>query len=190
MWIIQELTQDYVLKGVGWLEYYLGCDVLDLDDTWKKDKVKKAISSETYIKNVISKFKTIFGNTIHEFKTPMEVTYHLELETTPFLSPKEASLYCGLIGSANRVITQGCFDIHCAVNSLSRFAMAPREGHLQAIKQVFGYLKHCNNGKLLINANMRDWSSFKQEMHNWQELYPNAIEELPIGVPKAKGLKT
>jgi len=59
----------------------------------------------------------------------------------PFLSPKEASLYRGLIGSANWMITQGRFDIHYAVSSLSRFAMAPRDGHLQAIKRVFGYLK-------------------------------------------------
>jgi len=37
---------------------------------------------------------------------------------------------------------------------------------------------------------MQDWSPFKQETHNWQELYPNAVEEVPTNAPKPKGPKT
>ncbi len=190
MRIIDELKRDYVLKGIGVPEYYLGCDMVTMDETWSKDKVHRAISSETYIKNVISKYEDLFGGTLREFKTPMDATYHPELDVTPFLTPKESSIYRGLIGSANWVITQGRYDVHYAVNSLARFAMAPQEGHLKAVKRIFGYLKRNKGGKILIDASFRNWSEFKTDKHNWQEMYPNATEEIPTGLPPPKGPRT
>jgi len=127
MKIIDELKRDYILKGIGVPEYYLGCNMVTLDETWSKDKVHRAIPSETYIKNVISKYEDLFGRTLCEFKTPMEATYHPELDVTPFLTPKESLIYRSLIGSADCFITQGRYDIQHAVNSLVRFAMAHKK---------------------------------------------------------------
>jgi hypothetical protein len=71
----------------------------------------------------------------------MEQSYHPESDTTDLCTPREASIYRGLIGSANWMITLGRFDIHYTTGALSRFSMAPRQGHVAAMHRVFGYLK-------------------------------------------------
>jgi hypothetical protein len=52
----------------------------------------------------------------------------------------QITVYKSLLGSANWIVTLGRFDIAYAVNTLSRYTMAPREGHLYALQRVFGYL--------------------------------------------------
>ena len=60
---INELKQDYILKGIGFPEYYLGGDVVELEGTWKKEGVYNSLSAKTYIQNVIAKYETLFGET-------------------------------------------------------------------------------------------------------------------------------
>ena len=40
------------------------------------------------------------------------------------------------------VVQIGIFDIHYAVTSLNRFSAAPREGHLNQLVNIFGYLQN------------------------------------------------
>jgi len=123
----------YVLKGVGKPVYYLGSDVQELGKEWEPQKATTAISAETYICNVVKKFEGIFGP-LWEFKLPMELNNHPELDTTPLMDECNTSLYRALIGSANWLTTLGHLDVHYSTNALSRYAMAPREGHLEAMK--------------------------------------------------------
>jgi len=52
-----------------------------------------AISAETYICNaVVKKLEGIFGP-LQEFKLPMELNYHPELDTMPLMDECNASLY-------------------------------------------------------------------------------------------------
>ena len=57
MKVIEEIQSDYMLKGVGEPEYYLGGNVDPLDDTWKDDNVSLALSARTYVKNVVEHFE-------------------------------------------------------------------------------------------------------------------------------------
>ncbi len=110
------------------------------------------------------------------------------MDQTPLLNEKQASLYRALIGSANWVITLGHFDVNYATNSLARFSMAPREGHMDAMKRIFGYLKKYHRGCLLMDPNLMDWSQYPTtEDHTWTEMYPNAHEETPYDMPVPKG---
>ena len=45
MGVIEELKKDYMLKGVGKPEYYLGGNVDPLDNTWRDDNVSLALSA-------------------------------------------------------------------------------------------------------------------------------------------------
>ena len=83
-----------------------------------------------------------------------------------------------MIGSANWIITLGRFDIAYAIKALSWFNMQPREGHLKAVKHVFGYLKAFPKGRIIIDPNYHDWDQFEsKEYDNWKELYPDAEED-------------
>ena len=118
MKVIEEIRSDYMLKGVGEPEYYLGGNVDPLNDTWQTENVSPALSAQTYVKNMVARFKHLFGSD-RLYKTPMSDKYHPETDDTPLLDARGGSLYRGLIGSANWAITLGCFNIQYATQTLS-----------------------------------------------------------------------
>ena len=118
----------------------------------------------------------------------MDDQYHPETDDSPLLDRKMISQFRALVGSANWVITLGRFDICYAVQALSRFNMVPRDGHLQAMKRVFGYLKKYNKGRLIVDAHFPDHSQYKtQDFDNWKEFYPDAEEDIPSPMPTPRG---
>jgi hypothetical protein len=190
MKVIEEFKKDYPLKGVGEPEYYLGGNVDTLDDTWKEDNVSTGLSARTYIKNAVEKFELMFGAELRQQKSPMAETYHPETDDTPLLDTIGAAKFRALVGSANWAVTLGRFDVQYATQMMSRFNMAPREGHLEAMKRVFGYLKKFPKGKIVIDSSYRDNSKFISKDHDgWKEFYPDASEQMPDGMPVPFGKK-
>ena len=187
MKVIYEIKKDYILKGIGVPEFYLGGDVLEMDECWHSQGIFHGLGAETYIRNAVSKYERVLGRTIAKFDAPMEHKYHPESDDSPLLSERDASLYRGLIGSANWMITLGRFDINYATNALSRYSMAPREGHLSAMLRVFGYLKKYFRSKILIDTSYPDHSQYPEVEYNWQEFYPDAEEDIPPDSPEANG---
>jgi hypothetical protein len=113
MSVIKSLEKTYVLKGVGDPEYYLG------GDNEITPEAKVALTAKTYILRAVEKYEQIFAvDAFRQYQTPMEEQCQLELDESDLLTAKECSLYSGLIGSANWMITLGRFDIHYAVNTL------------------------------------------------------------------------
>ena len=156
--VIRELQCDYVLKGIGQPRYYLGGDILDLtnpeDDLppTKDPDTINALSAETYIKNAIEKYEQKFGFELKMYNAPMDHLYHSEEDTTVILDPKQASLYRGLIGSANWVVTLGRFDIAYAVNNLARYSMSPRQGHFEAAVRLIRLSQSVSKGEALCGS--------------------------------------
>ena len=96
-----------------------------------------------------------------------------------------------MIGCANWLITLGRFDIAYSVNSFSRHSMAPRQGHLNGIIRVFGYLKKHWGARIMIDPNYPKHSVYPTpECDNWKEFYPDAEEHIPdeVDTPTPKGL--
>jgi hypothetical protein len=117
----------------------------------------------------------------------LEGGYHPEIDTSDLLVGDDISRYRMLIGSGNWAVTLGRFDIHFSISTMGRYSAAPREGHMQAMLRLFGYLKHHMTRKLVIDTTMMDHSEVNFVKHNWSELYPGAKEELPPDMPEPKG---
>jgi len=124
-----------------------------------------------------------------KFKTPMPEDYHPELDKTSLLPPEYITRYKSLLGSANWIIILGRFDIQYAVNTLSKYSHAPREGHMKMLYQVFGYLRSSYKGKLLIDVGeppiLKKIKITKGQ--NWSEMYPDTVEDIPHNMPPPKG---
>ncbi len=151
MAVMTELKKTYTMKDVGKPQYYLGGDIVTLDEAWEKEGIHLTFSAQTYIHNNLPKLAKMCG--LGDFKlwnTPFCENYHAEMDKTPLAPPVQITIYQGLLGSANWIITLGRFDIYYAINTLSRYSMAPREGHMKAMTRVFGYLKYRPKGKILI----------------------------------------
>jgi hypothetical protein len=111
-------------------------------------------------------------------------TYHPESDDTALLGPEDTTKFRAMLGSANWTVTLGRFDIAYATSTLARYSIAPREGHLIAMKRVFGYLRMFPKGELMINPKPFDHPKPKPPEESWKEYYPDAEEELPPDRPE------
>ena len=103
-------------------KFYLGCDV-----TSRKQAIY--ISCKTYIEEALRVYQEQNG-TLKKQNAAMKVDLYPELDKSDMLNDKEQKYYQKILGVAQWIIPLGRFDICYAVASLSRFAAAPREGHL------------------------------------------------------------
>ena len=66
---------------------------------------------------------------------------HPEMDESPLLNMARQQQYQALLGMGQWLVTIGRFDLCFAISSLSRFGTCPREGHLELLLHVFGYLR-------------------------------------------------
>ena len=92
-----------------------------------------------------------------------------------------------LIGSAQWAIILGRLDIMQAVQCLARYSAAPREGHLQRMLRVFGYLKNYPKYGIVFDSSKHQVPNFSTTEVNWEEQYPDAREEIPPDIIPEKG---
>ena len=96
----------------------------------------------------------------------MSSTYHPEVDDSEIIKDKDRiSLYRSIIGSLNWAIKLGRFDILYATSTLSRFNMAPREGHFDAIIRILEYLQHNTGGRIVIDHTFPAYSSLELKYH-------------------------
>ena len=119
MSIIEEVKQDYMLKGVGTPEYYLGGNFHTTKDEdgvqhvghdeqgkhlsheWAKHNITTAFSAQTYIHNALERLERMLGKEFKPYTTPMADSTHPELDDSPLLSPEDHSKFRSLVGYAN-----------------------------------------------------------------------------------------
>jgi hypothetical protein len=103
------------------------------------------MSSEVYVKRAIQDVETELAlvDKILPTKptTPMSAGYCPKLDQTPELDARRASYFQGVIGVLRWACELGRLDILVAVSMFSRYLANPREGHLQQVFHIFGYLK-------------------------------------------------
>ena len=80
------------------------------------------------------------------------------MDTSEFLDPEKTKLYQSLIGALQWMVTIGRFDIMTAVVTMSSFRAAPRIGHLERIKHIYGYLSRMDQAKIRVRTEEPDYS--------------------------------
>ena len=115
-----------------------------LSELWKIEK-NCILSQKIYIKKV-QRLETMVEHEFAGFDTPMSEALHPEVDNNPLLDAERYSQYRSLVGSANWLVTLGCFDVAYSTNIIIRFAMQPREPNLKGMIRVFGYLKQYYRG--------------------------------------------
>ena len=65
--------------------------------------------------------------------------------------------------------------------------MMPRQGHMHAMRRVFGYLMQNSKFAIKYDTTEPDFSKHKIENYDWFQLYGRVQEEKPYGAPKYKG---
>jgi hypothetical protein len=188
------LEKVYVLKGTGLPEYYLGGNIDTIQHNNNNgSNIAHIFSAETYITNILETIEKLLETTLKKYESPMEPLYHPEIDKSPNLDATATSKYCMLIVCANWTVTLGHFDIYYAIQMLACYMAAPKEGHFDAMLQVFGYLKARVKGKIIMDINTADTSAYTAaDLSAWCKFYHNAKEEIPDDMlhPKGNPVKT
>ena len=179
-----ELKKKYnlKLKGVGPLEYHLGC-------TYKKDPDGTlAADPRRYVNKILESYERMFKEKPRKSRPPLEGGDHPELDTSELCDEHQTKQFQTLIGQLQWLISLGRFDIAVHVMSLSRFRAQPRKGHLDRAKRIVGYLLFLPDGAIRFRIGEPDFSSLKdQEYDCTRTVYSGACEQIPHDIPKPLG---
>ena len=179
-----ELKKKYnlKLKGVGSLEYHLGC-------TYKKaPDGTLAADPRRYVNKILESYERMFKEKPRKSRPPLEGGDHPELDTSELCDDHQTKQFQTLIGQLQWLISLGCFDIAVHVMSLSRFRAQPRKGHLDRAKRIVGYLLFLPDGAIRFRTGEPDFSSLKDQEYDWtRSVYSGACEQIPHDIPKPLG---
>ena len=146
------------------------------------------MSSEKYVKAAIENIEQMLAESNQRLpikcRTPLSSGYRPGLDTSPELKTEGLQRYQELIGILRWAVELGRVDILLETSLMSTHLALPRQGHLEHLHHIFGYLKMNPKRKLFLDPNI-DERAFKE--HDWYEFYRDAKERLPSDSPKPHG---
>jgi len=152
-----------------------------------------SLSSDKYvnaaISNVDESVKKKNRRVPCKSKTPMTSDFIPELDGSNELSQEDLTFYQELIGILRWATELGRTDILHEVSILSQYQACPREGHLNELLHIFGYLKRRPKMSIYMDPSLPniDYGDFKTKSSDFAEYYRDAHEQMPSSMPKARG---
>lgn len=127
--LLQQLRQDFAVKDLGALSYFLGVEV-------NQSSHGIILSQRKYIKDLLTRtgMRNCKGTS-----TPMSPTEPLKLVGGQPLSPEDATRYRSVVG-ALQYLSLTRPDISFCVNRVCQFMSSPTLEHWMAVKRILRYL--------------------------------------------------
>ena len=173
----------YVLKGIGDPEYHLGGNFgRDPDGTlyW---------GARTYVEKMLSNYERMFDGLPKKYGTPLEEGDSPELDQSDLVSEEDASIYQSLIGALQWCVTLGRIDVTASVMTMASFRAAPRKGHLDRLKRIYGYLRKYPDAAIRFRTGIPpNEDHFSMPEYDWMNtVYGEVEEEIDKNLPTPKG---
>ncbi len=119
--------------------------------------------------------------------SPFPTGYQPELDTSPELSPEDASYYQSQIGILRWMVELGRVDIITEVSVLASHLALPREGHLEAVFHLFGHLKRKHNSRMIFDPTPPQIGMAVLKECDWKHFYGELKEAVPPNAPEPRG---
>jgi hypothetical protein len=179
---VLEDKHKFKLKGTEPIAFHLGMDFSRDDDG------TLCISTTKYIEKLIKTYEKSFGIKPKEFASPLEKGDHPELDTLELCTTEQVAHYQSMIGSLQWIVTIGRLNIHMAVMTMSGFHISPRNGHLERLRRIYGYLLKMRFASICVGAEEPNFSDVLDHQYDWTyTVYGNTKEVLPKDAPKPLG---
>jgi len=174
---------NYILKGVGPPEYHLGGNFgRDPDGTlfW---------GAQSYVEKMLNNYERLFGSQPKKYSAPLDKDDSPELDQTDLLNEGQRTVYQSLIGALQWCVTLGRFDIAVSVMTMSSFRAAPREGHLERLKRIYGYLRKHPEGAIRFRTGIPPCEEmYSMPDYEWMHtVYGDCQEDVSPDLPVPKG---
>ena len=173
----------FKLKGTGPISFHLGCDFFQ-----DKDGVL-CMAPKKYIEKMVKAYERLFGEKPKQnYTSPLEKNDHPELDTSDLLDTDGIKKYQSLIGAMQWAVSLGRLDITTAVMTMSGFRVAPRKGHLERLKRIYGYLLRFKEATIRFVMEEPDLSALPVQHYNWMyTVYGDVKELIPQDIPELLG---
>jgi hypothetical protein len=173
---------NFKLKGTGPIDFHLG------QSFSRNDNGEMELSAKCYVDKMIDTYVQLYGEKPRKASSPLEQNDHLEMEDSPFLRQDEMQQFQSLIGAMQWAVLIGRLDIVTAVMSLSSFRAMPRRGHLERVKQIYGYLRKMKEARIRVLTNEPDYSDYQDPEYDWSlSVYGDVKEIIATDIPEPKG---
>jgi hypothetical protein len=182
--IVKTLSEKhkFKLKGVGPLTYHLGCDY------FRDKNGTLCCGPKKYITKMLDQYQNMFGCKPREYTSPLEKGDHPEVDDSEMLDNDGIKKYQTMIGCLQWAVSLGRFDIQTATMTMSRFRAAPRQGHLERLKRMYGYLKKFASAAIRVRVLEPDLNDLPDQDFDWcHSVYGDVEELVPRDVPKPLG---
>jgi hypothetical protein len=189
--ILLNLADFYRLKnGYAAPTRYLGAQVKQWHFPHDSIKPRWALSSEQYIKEAIKNIEQALAQenrVLKKNKQPFSTDYYPELDDTALLNDEETNYYQSQVSILRWMVELGRLDIYVHVALLSSYLVQPRRGHLEAIYNIYGYLKQHSRSTMVFDDAPIEWKDTDFPKNDWQDFYRDASESIPPNAPKPRG---
>ena len=179
-----KLKDDRIEKPEIYLGAQLAQKVIGGVECW-------TMTSEQYVKAAIANVEAKLNESGQRLPTrcvtPMQANYRPELDVTAEMKIEGIRYYQELIGILRWAVELGRIDITMEVSMLSSHLALPREGHLQQVYHMFGYLKAKPKKTLAFDPTHPDIDEARFEHHDWHDFYRGAKELIPGNAPEPRG---
>jgi hypothetical protein len=157
-------------------------------DFTRDDDGTLCIKPTKYIEKLIKNYKKSFGIKSKEFASPFEKGDHHKLDTSVLFTTKQVAYYQSMIGSWQWIVTIGSFVLHTALMTMSGFRIAPRLGHLERLRRIYGYLSKMRFALIRVRTEEPDYSDVPDHQYDWTyTVYGNTKEVLLKDAPEPLG---
>ena len=175
--IIHDLKEKFKLKIKcdGSLEYHLSYD-------YKLGKDSTLMAQPTrYINKILKSYKKMSPDkNLINAKSPLEKNDHPDLDNSELCNEEQITKYMSMIGQLQWAITLGRYDILAQVMSMSRFRLAPKTGHLERMKRLYGYLAKTKHFAIRYRTDEPDYSLLPKQEYEWTRMVcANAKKKFP-----------
>jgi hypothetical protein len=127
--LLLQLQEDFAIKDLGSLHYFLGIEVAHHPD-------RLVLTQRKYIRDLLAKTNMFTSKGV---PTPMLPTNKLSLDGGELLSPENATRYRSVVGALQYLLLTRP-NLSFSVNRVCQYMAAPTTLHWAAVKRILRYL--------------------------------------------------
>ena len=143
---------------------------------------------QKYISKILDSFHQMFpGESLPQVKSPLDKNDHPELDNSELASDDLITKFMCMVGQLQWAVTLGRYDILAHVMSMSRFRLAPKVGHIERMKRIYGYLSRTKHYALRFRTDEPNYMHLPDLEYDWTRIYGNVFEQIPKNAPEPLG---
>lgn len=189
--VLKEVVQtQFKLKNnaIAPPQMYLGAQLSERDISgckcWTITSTKYV---ESIVKNLETRLKEEGKQLPTRCDTPIRSGYRPEIDATEELVGDQITMYQELIGELRWAVELGRIDLNLEVSLMSSYLANPREGHLEQVIHIFGYLKKVPKKSIAMDPRSPAIDQSRFVKHDWEDFYRDAREPIPEDLPSPRG---